>query len=482
MENVLYYGDNLYVLREHIKDESVDLIYLDPPWNSKATYNILFKEPTGEPSEAQVTAFDDTWHWTSETAKTFEEIVDTAPSQVVQMMTSLKGFIGRNDVMAYLTNMCVRLIELKRVLKKGGTLYFHCSPIISHYLKIVLDVIFGKENFRNEIVWCYRGGGVPRKDFARKHDIILRYSKTGEYYFDVDSVRIPYSEDVMSSSTSRYDKSYRPGKIYEGYRLHPKGKHPEDWWTLQPIMPSSGERLGYPTQKPQQLLERVIKSSSKEGDVVLDPFCGCGTTVVAAQALKRNWIGIDITHLAINLIKWRLKDMFELVAGKDYRVVGEPADFTGAEELARQNRYQFQWWALSLVHARPYAEKKKGADRGIDGIIYFRDEEKVKKIIVQVKSGKVSPAHIRDFRGVLDREKAELGLFITLQTPTEAMRREASEAGFYKSPSGRKYEKIQMITVRELMEGRKPNIPPTTLSPFKRANRYNPNNQAELDL
>ncbi|MCX7989115.1 MAG: site-specific DNA-methyltransferase, partial [Aquificaceae bacterium] len=362
MENLLYYGDNLRVLREYIKDESVDLIYLDPPFNSKADYNVLFKEPTGEPSQAQIVAFEDTWHWTEETERAYQEIVETAPPQVVDIMKAFREFLRRNDMLAYLTMMCIRLLELKRVLKPTGSIYLHCDPTASHYLKVLMDAVFGHKNFRNEIVWGYKDpSGKTSRFFRRKHDIILFYSKSDEYNFYADAVRIPYSETTQ--------RQIERGTISFGRRAegHPMGKVPEDWWPIPIINSQAKERLGYPTQKPEALLERIILASSKEGDVVLDPFCGCGTTIAVAHRLDRKWIGIDITHLAINLIKWRLKTTFDLSAGKDYKVIGEPVDLSGARELASQDRFQFQWWALSLVEARPYADKKRGADKGIDG-------------------------------------------------------------------------------------------------------------------
>lgn len=290
-DNTLYYGDNLKILRDKIPDNSIDLIYLDPPFNSKADYNILFKEPTGELSEAQIIAFEDTWHWTEETERTFQEIVDTAPITVVEMMKAFRHFVGMNDVMAYLTMMCIRLIEMRRVLKGTGSLYLHCDPTASHYLKILMDAIFEKNNFRNEIAWCYKLGGRPRKGFPKKHDVILFYTKSENFYFYADAIRIPYESDGGYVSSGR--------KIVKGkiYKINPLGKVPEDWWFISALNRQEKERLGYPTQKPEVLLERIIKASSKEGDIILDPFCGCGTTIAEAQKLKRHWIGIDILIL-----------------------------------------------------------------------------------------------------------------------------------------------------------------------------------------
>ncbi|MBA7532881.1 hypothetical protein ES705_25111 [subsurface metagenome] len=298
--NLLYYGDNLKIIREHVPDNYVDLIYLDPPFNSKATYNILFQETTDLASEAQITAFEDTWHWGHEAEKTYQEIINKAPANIVEVIIAFRKFMGNCDMMAYLIMMCIRLVELKRVLKDTGSLYLHCDSTASHYLKILLDMVFSKINFRNEIVWCYRQGGRGQRSWARKHDTILYYVKGKDWIFNGDSVRVPYE------GTGGYVSKGRNIVGGKEYKLNPLGKIPEDWWDIPALTPTSKERLGYPTQKPEALLERIIKASSNEGGVVLDPFCGCGTTVVVAQSLKRKWIGIDITHLAINLMKWRL--------------------------------------------------------------------------------------------------------------------------------------------------------------------------------
>jgi len=358
-KNTLFYGDNLKILREHIPAESADLIYLDPPFNSNRNYDVLFKEESREDSESQITAFEDTWHWDRKAQETYHELIADAPEHVGKMISALRDFIGANQVTAYLVMMIVRLIELHRVLKSAGSLYLHCDPTMSHYLKIILDSVFGKENFRNEIVWCYSGGGVSKKDFGNKHDILFRYTKTCNYTFNLDSVRIPYSDEILSRPKSSYAKAHRKNKIYEGYDLNPKGKHPEDWWLIQPINPMATERLGYPTQKPLALLDRIIQASSNEHDTVLDPFCGCGTSIHAAEKLNRRWIGIDITHLSTSLLKYRIKDAFDLTERRDYNVVGEPEDLSGAERLAQENRYQFQWWALSLVQANRSAVSKR---------------------------------------------------------------------------------------------------------------------------
>ena len=460
--NRLYYGDNLTILRRYFPDESVDLIYLDPPFNSNTSYNVLFKEPGtgGEQSAAQITAFDDTWHWTAEIERAFQEIVESAPLEVVDLMLSLRRAVRKNDILAYLTMMCIRLLELKRVLKETGSIYLHCDPTASHYLKIVLDAVFGKENFRNEIIWSYRRWPAKQENFQRMHDTILRYSKTEKVIWN-------QLFEPLAKSTLKADGGNKILNVFDpdtGKRIRGKktgekslGAPLRDVWEISVIAPTAKERVGYRTQKPEALLERIIKASSNEGDVVLDPFCGCGTAVAVAERLGRRWIGIDITHLAINLIKGRLKDNFPEIELK--AAVGEPVDLAGAEALALQNRYQFQWWALSLIGARPFGDKKKGADTGIDGFYYFNDAGETKKAVVQVKSGKVGVSQIRELNAVVAREKAEMGFFLTLKTPTAAMKEAATGEGFYLDSFGNKYPKLQLFTIEELLNNKNPDTP-----------------------
>lgn len=507
--NVLYYGDNLEILRKYIPDNSIDLIYLDPPFNSKTTYNVLYKEQTGEPSQAQITAFEDTWHWGLESERALQEIFEStiAPPAVKDFMSVMPKFLGKKtDMAAYLAMMCVRLLELKRVVKDTGSIYLHCDPTASHYLKILLDAIFGSLSFRNEIIWKRTSAHSDSGNFGNAHDVILDYSKTDQ--FTHNKQYQPYDEDYVESHYRFKDvngRLYRTdnltatglsgggytyewhgvtkvwrcpiermkeldaqGRIqytksgtaeYIRYLDEMPGMPAQDIWNdISPINSQARERLGYPTQKPETLLERIIKSSSNEGDTVLDPFCGCGTALVVANKLNRKWIGIDITHLAISTMKWRLEKMFPNI---QYKVIGEPKDLESAKELASQNKYQFQWWAVSLVGGQPYGDKKKGADTGIDGYLYFMDEKnKVKKAIIQVKAGTVSVSHIRDLIGVVQREKDEMGIFLSLEPATKPMQMEADSQGFYKSPLGKDYPKIQIFTIQQLMEGKKPDIPP----------------------
>ena len=467
--NVLYYGDNLEILRNHIPDESIDLIYLDPPFNSKRQYNIIYRETTGLESEAQIRAFTDTWTWDQSAEKTYHEIVTTAPAKVVDIISSMRSGIGSNDATAYLVMMTIRLLEFHRVLKSGGALFLHCDPSAGHYLKVVMDQVFGPRNFQNEIIWHYRGGGVSPRRFGRRHDTIFFYAKGEGWTFNVDPVREAYSEDTLERT--RYKaKSFRGDKVYDAWEPHPLGKHPDDVWDIQPVMPSAKERLSYPTQKPLALLKRIILAASNEGDVVLDPFCGCGTAIIAAHELNRRWIGIDITHLAISLMRYRLQDSFPGVA---FEVAGEPVDLAGAGALAELDRYQFQWWADSLVGAVPLDEaKKKGADRDIDGVISFLHDRqgKTARAIVQVTSGKPNAKHFGSF---LNRAKENaIGIYVTLVKPTRNMIRDAVSEGYYHSELwDRDYPRIQVLTIEELLRGKLPDLPPSTYPGYAKAQK-----------
>jgi DNA modification methylase len=503
-DNLLFYGDNLDVLRRHIKDETVDLIYLDPPFNSNANYNVLFKEKDGASSVSQIQAFGDTWHWDQAAASAYQEIVE-AGGKVSEALQAFRMLVNQSDMLAYITMMTPRLIELHRVLKSTGSLYLHCDTTASHYLKIVLDAIFGAQFFRNEIVWKRTTAHNDPSKWGRVHDVILYYKKSDTVTWN--NVYLPYEEEYIERfhhldpdgrkwaddnltakglSGGGYTYEYKgytslwrvpldtmkrldaEGKLYytktggirvKRYLDEMPGLIIQDVITdIFPINSQAGERLGYPTQKPLALLERIIQASSNSGDIVLDPFCGCGTAIAAAQKLDRRWIGIDITHLAINLIKHRLWDSFEGKA--KYKTIGEPTSLPDAEDLAKNDPYQFQWWALGLVGARP-AEGKKGADAGIDGKLFFHDDAggETKQVVFSVKAGGVQVSYIRDLCHVVEREKAAIGVMICLEEPTKPMRSEAAGDGFYKSPWG-SHPKIQILTITELLGGKKVDMPP----------------------
>lgn len=475
----LYFGDNLHILREKFSsnDGYFDLIYLDPPFNSKRDYQVIFKEGIEE-SPAQIHAFEDSWHWTPKTKAQFDELVTDSryPQQISDLMAGFEKIIGHNDVMAYLTMMTVRLLELHRVLKSTGSIYLHCDPTASHYLKIVMDVIFGKKNFRNEIIWCYETAGKAKRNFSRKHDVIFFYTKSDKWTFNASAVSIPrklgkHMKMGVDESGRDYEEKVdkKSGKVYRWY--FDEGRLPFDYWTdIQFINREESQRLGYPTQKPEALLERIVKASSNEGDWVLDPFGGCGTAAAAAEKLKRNWVIIDITTLSINLVKHRIEDMYEGLPVPPMYTDGLPEDLAGAKALFEKDPFELEYWVCDLIDARPAGDKKKGkmkgADQGIDGVITFIDQltgaqTTYKKLLVQVKGGHVGANHIRDFWGTIEREKAVGGIFITLENPTRPMKKDTVEAGEYVyTLSGQKYPKIQILTVEDLLNGKFPKHPP----------------------
>ncbi|WP_413876394.1 site-specific DNA-methyltransferase [Albidovulum sp.] len=509
MTNHLYYGDNLRVLRDEIADESVDLVYLDPPFNSNASYNVLFRSPTGEGSAAQIEAFDDTWHWGVEAEAAFQEVRRSGHTDAATMLEAMRSFLGMNDMMAYLAMMAVRLVELHRVLRPTGSLYLHCDPTASHYLKILLDAVFGKGRFRNEIIWkrtdSHNDAKQGAKHYGRIHDVILFYAKGEPGVFNALYKPLPEStveswyRNVEPETGRRFNKAdvTGPGGAGKGnphyewngvtrywrynkekmQKLHDEGRlvYTKSGMTYQkryldeskgvPVSTiwddismlrglsdnqKESERLGYPTQKPVALLERILSASSNPGDVVLDPFCGCGTTVHAAEKLGRQWIGIDVTHLAIGLIEKRLRDAFPAVA---YRLHGVPADIDGARQFFRdddQSKKEFEKWAVSLIGAQPWRAGKKGADGGIDGILPFGTTEKA---VVSVKGGKDRQRnHIDQLKAVVDRERAQIGVFLTLEEPTKPMLAEAAGAGQY-APEGieNPVPRIQIVTIEAAM-------------------------------
>jgi site-specific DNA-methyltransferase (adenine-specific) len=548
-KNKLYFGDNLQVLRENVPTESVDLIYLDLPFNSQATYNVLFGEKNSSQSQAQIKAFEDTWHWGEESQNVYEELIQRS-DKLSDLIEALYRFLGANDMMAYIVMMAIRLAELHRVLKRTGSIYIHCDPTASHYLKILMDAVFDPRNFRNEIIWCR---SMPKAHVSRRfpsgHDVILFYGKsestkfsmiflahdenylgTHYRYIEAETGRRYDLTDLTNPNRNRPHLTYEfpPGSGTVKVWRWTKDRMMEAWekgqvvvpqkggiarfkryldeqrgtpcgtvWTdIPPINSQAKERLGYPTQKPEDLLERIISASSKEGDLVLAPFCGCGTSIAVAERLQRRWIGVDITYLAITLVRSRLESAFaDETAGSvdketgrattiihtlDYEVIGDPKDLSGAKALSEQDRHQFELWIVGKLGGRPSKETKKGADSGIDGRIKFFDDVsgKPKTILIQVKSGHVGVSQIRDLVGVLKREKAAIGVFVTLAPPTRPMILGALAEGYYAPleiggypAESRKVPRVQIITVRDILDGASIRFPAAALDTFKKAER-----------
>lgn len=501
----LYFGDNLDALSAHIDDESVDLIYLDPPFNSKAQYNVLFKSPEAAGSTAQAEAFLDAWSWGDAAEEAFDLAI-RGGGGTARILTALRSSLRESDMMAYLVMMACRLSALHRVLKRDGTLYLHCDPAASHYLKVLLDATFGPDRFTNEIVWKRTTPkGLAFSRFASNHDVILMYRKSDKFRWNPQYAEYSaeYLErfNLIDENTGRRFQATslinpnpdRPNLTYEfgghtkvwrwtkermkaaeaaGLIYFPKnGGVPREkrfideqegvpissvWTDIPAVNSRAQERIGYPTQKPLALMERIISASTNPGDTVLDPFCGCGTTVHAAQHLERDWIGMDVTHHAITVIEDRMGKAFPQVS---IPVEGRPRDLGGARELARRNKYQFQWWANWLFGVSSY-RTKKGADGGIDGEIYFKNGPRgIGRIIISVKGEKkTGVSAVRELASVLDDEKAELGVLVTLSDPTPDMVARAASAGFVTTAHG-KFRKLQLAPITEIFADRKPVLP-----------------------
>ena len=432
--NRLYFGDCLEVMREDIASESVDLIYLDPPFNSKRLYNAFI-------GGAQWVAFDDTWRW-YEAVDDFHEVA--RQPAYGGLMEGLRSMLGEGPELAYLSYMANRLLECKRVLKSTGSIYLHCDPTMSHYLKAVMDALWGKRNFRNEIVWFYKTGGVSKRYFSRKHDIILFYCKSGNYKF--------YPQKEKSYLAHKY--GFSNVEIHEDQNGIFRWVNTRDVWDIPALRGNQPETIGYPTQKPLALLHRIIKASSNEGDTVLDPFCGCGTAIHAAQNLDRHWIGIDICVNACKVIEERIKGHFDSL-WSDVEFIGLPKTRDDAQFMASSNPFHFERWAASLVDGMEANSKQRG-DKGIDG----RGRIPVKKghfidMVSQVKGGSTGPGDVQAFNGARQQAGADLGIFTCFEDRvTVNMRNAAVGAGlFMESPV------VQIYTVEDFFEGRKPKLP-----------------------
>jgi site-specific DNA-methyltransferase (adenine-specific) len=516
--NFLYYGDNLDILKRFIDTESVDLIYLDPPFNSNEIYNIIYKEENGNDSTAQIKAFDDTWHWGTESIRTYENIVTGEDTGLSEVLQGFRRMIGECNMLAYLIMMAPRLVELKRVLKQTGSIYLHCDWHADAYLRVLCDSIFGGPNFINQIIWKRTDAkGNAGSSFNVVTDTILLYKKgdnctfhpqdlsgitkrqmrdykidsaSGRYYklndltapggknnFEWRGVRpksrswlypLEKLEEMYSKGEIKCDAEGKPiqcGHI-QWFDVVPSKKVDNLWTDIGRIGNTSPERLGYPTQKPIALLERIIKASSNPDDLVLDPFCGCGTTIDAAQKLGRLWIGIDITSIATAHIKARLIQNygFDAISKNNLTIIGEPTTKTEARALAKQDKYQFQWWATGLIGVHP-VDPRKGADKGIDGRIYFNEDPNQRtpsQIIIQVKGGEnISVKDIRDLRGTMEREEAVMAIYICVDEPTKPMIIEAASAGHYtvRNELGGEYPRIQIVTIGDILDGQMPKMP-----------------------
>ncbi|MGA0601757.1 site-specific DNA-methyltransferase [Caulobacter sp. KR2-114] len=511
--NKLYFGDNLDVLREYVADQSADLIYLDPPFNSKADYNLLFRSPEGAASGAQALAFEDTWKWGEAADRAFREVVE-AGGTPARLLGSLRTWLRESDTMAYLAMMTARLTELHRVLKDTGSLYLHCDPSASHYLKLMLDAIFGATGFKGELIWKRTNARGTRGKWPALHDVLLFYTKSSTFTFNpqtgpADPNKLPHTL-ITGFDGKKYQtfeltgpgvtRDGDSGLPWRGFNPGSFGRHwgqserqrealdmaglihwPADggfprrradepfdpsnrtvtigdvWTDIDRLNQTAKERLGYPTQKPLALLERIIRASSTPDSLVLDPFCGCGTTVHAAQSLGRNWLGIDVTHYAVTLIQTRLGKAFpDLIIDID----GRPQDFESAQALAERNKYQFQWWACDLIGAQRFRDRKKGADGGVDGeILFLNGPRGVGRIIISVKGGRtVGVDAVRELRAVVDQQGADMGVLICLADPTGPMRTAALSAGQVKTAHG-EFQRLQIAPLRDLFEGRRPRLP-----------------------
>lgn len=518
--NKLWYGDNLTIM-QGMKKHSVDLIYLDPPFKSDANYNLLYKNMTGKPVPEQAEAFFDTWELDAaklEVARTMPILMREhgVDDQYVEFwriwMQALRN--TQPELLAYLIYMVQRLLYMKSILRPTGSIYLHCDPSASHYIKVMMDGIFGHKNFRNEIIWKRANAHNDPRGYGRVSDTILFYTAGSKFTWNTQHT--PYREEYYESHFKK-DEDGRwfrtvpldapkhgdgsPNLLYEWkgklpapsrtwaikretmeeyeangllrytrtgtptlvkYADEMKGVPLQNIWTdIPPVNPQAKERLGYPTQKPIALLKRIIQSSSNKGDIIFDPFCGCGTTIYAAHETERNWIGCDIAILSIKLVREVLAERYRLVEGSHFEVDGIPVSVEQAKELFKRDPFQFQHWVVERIGGFPM--QKKVADRGIDGRLYFEARGSLGEMILSVKGGKLRPTDVRDLRGVMEREGSPMGGFLSLQEPTKAMRTEAASAGMYEY-GGVQYPRLQLLTVSDILEGKREFHMPTRIN------------------
>lgn len=436
--NELYYGDNLEVMRKYIPSNSIDLCYIDPPFNSKRNYNQIYNR-VGKEDKAQAQAFIDMWSWDTESEKGLEQIRSNYngvfTKQSIDLINGLEVVLGKDDLFAYLISMTLRIAEIHRTLKDTGSFYLHCNPTASHYLKLVLDSIYIPQggDFQNEVIWNYGLGGSSPKRWQRKHDVLFFYTKSNTWTFN--PFMIPATSQMMKGQLKKED----------------------DVWEIPTINNMAKERLGYPTQKPEELLKRIINASSNENDTVLDIFCGCGTTVNVAQELNRKWIGVDITYQSISLILKRLEETFGKKVLDNIKLDGIPKDVESAKLLALKKddrvRKEFEKWAvLTYTNNRAVINDKKGADGGIDGTAYFQSNANTtSKVVLQAKSGNVKRSDISTLNSDRMREKAELAILLTLEEPTQPMINEANGIGIYHSEYVER-NIIQIVKIKDIIE------------------------------
>ncbi len=463
LAGTLFYDDNLAVLREHFDDETVDLIYLDPPFNSNATYNLLYRDESGEASPSQVEVFNDTWRWGEDSERALREMLapDSLSPPAGVLLNAMVSALGKNSMSAYLAMMVIRLAELRRVLKPHGSIYLHCDPSANAYLRMFMDAIFGVQNFRNEIVWSYRRWSLANfKGFQRMHDTILFYAKDAaqiDFHGDFEPVSESYEQRFRGGSNRKDPEN--PTRV-QRLETPSKGMPRRDVWNdISVIAGSAKERTGFQTQKPLKLLNRIIEASSNEGDLVLDPFCGCGTAVVAAEQLRRRWVGIDIHHLAIGLVEDRLREI-----GTEASVIGAPRDMAGARDLAQRSRFQFETWAITRLDGfRPNSSQV--GDRGVDGVMRFEMPDsaasrgyRIGRAVGQVKSGRAGVSAVRDLIGAMS--DADLAVLILMKPPgpRSTMHEVAAAEGVVKV-GDTEYPRVQVWSVEDFFQGRLPRLP-----------------------
>ena len=489
MQCAAWYGDNLEIMKK-LPSNSVDLIYLDPPFNSKRNYNQIYKDEFNRPLPEEALAFCDAWTFTEEKEDVIRNFSIELREQgaddnfISLWETGINALRHTNSkLLAYLVFMTVRLWEMHRLLKDTGSLYLHCDPTASHYIKVFMDGIFGHNNFVNEIVWSYKTGGASKHHFNRKHDIILFYAKNNKMKIFNQLKEKSYNRGYKKYGFKKGTKEYKDTKCnmckkelsenigwytYSGMR---------DVWEINAVGRTSAERMGYPTQKPLALLDRIIQSSCPKDGIVLDPFCGCGTTLDAAQSLNRKWIGIDICLIAIKRIEERLVKKYNyLNKNEHYAIKGLPITINQVEEMIQSSdtsrhtgRYKFQYWAIEQVGG--FASTKKTGDGGVDGAIYFykslRNKDKNKslgRMILSVKSDKkIHIAYLRELIGVMTREGADMAGLICMDIPSDNMKAEARAIGTIELEGilgySEKIPKIQILTAQEILKGERFIIP-----------------------